>query len=70
MKYDLNLLLQFCNEHALSFEANYQEGSGELELCVFGLSPSDYYYMKRVGTIEGFIKIWKEKGPSIFDSKT
>lgn len=60
-EYELDKLLSFCRDRALSFEANYSESSDELELRVGGAGTAEYLYMKRVPSISYFISIWEEQ---------
>jgi hypothetical protein len=59
-RFDLNLLLKFCRKNALSFEANFCESSGELEVKLNSPFPAECYYWKRVSDIPTLIEFWHE----------
>lgn len=57
--YDLNRLVEFAKENAVSFTAFYQEGGNELSIEIHG-GKTENFYQKRVISIEHFIECWKE----------
>lgn len=58
IRYDLNLLINFAQENAVSFTASYWEASDELELQIHSAAKAEEFYMKRVPSIEYFIEAW------------
>jgi hypothetical protein len=59
-RYDLNNLIQFARENAVSFTVSYWESSDELEVQIHSAAKAEEFYIKRVVSIDHFIERWKE----------
>lgn len=58
---DLNKLVQFAREQAVSVTIEYWESDDTMSLTVSSAAPAEEYYEKRTMGVDAFIQHWRER---------
>jgi hypothetical protein len=58
---DLNKLIQFAREQAVSVTIEYWESDDTMSLRVSSAAPAEEYYEKRAMDVDSFIRHWYER---------
>lgn len=58
--FDLNKLIEFARNQAVSFTVTYEESGDVCEITINSAAKAECYYEKRVYNIDEFIKRWED----------